>query len=93
MELPKFQGDVLKFQNFWDRLEAAVHKNPDQPDVQKFTYLRSVLDGVAYHTIEGFGVTRASYHHPVDALKYRYGRKRIVISSLVKINCPARSAV
>ena len=54
------------------------------PDVQKFTYLRSALEGVAYHTIEGFEVTSANYHHAVDALKHRFGRKRIIISSLVK---------
>lgn len=84
LELPKFHGDVLKFQSFWDQFEAAVHKNPDLPDVQKFTYLRSFLDGVAYQTIEGFEVTSANYHHAVEALKYRYGRKKIIISSLVK---------
>ena len=84
LELPKFHGDVLKFQNFWDQFEAAVHKNPDLPDVQKFTYLRSVLDGVAYQTVEGFEVTSANYHQAVDALKYRYGRRGIIISSLAK---------
>ena len=71
MELPKFDGDVLKFQNFWDLFEAAVHDNDNVPDVQKFTYLRSALEGVAYHTIEGFEVTSANYHHAVDALKHR----------------------
>ena len=54
------------------------------PTVQKFTYLRSVLEGIAYQTIEGFEVTRAKYHHAVHALKHRFGRKRIIISSLVK---------
>ena len=54
------------------------------PAVQKFTYLRSVLEGVTYHTIEGFEVTSANYQHAVDALKHRFGRKRIIISSLVK---------
>ena len=54
------------------------------PTVQKFTYLRSVLEGIAYQTIEGFEVTSAKYHHAVDALKHRFGRKRIIISSLVK---------
>ncbi|XP_068750876.1 uncharacterized protein [Montipora capricornis] len=84
LELPKFDGDVLKFQNFWDQFEAAVHDNDNVPAFQKFTYLRSVLEGVAYHTIEGFEVTSANYQHAVDALKHRFGRKRIIISSLVK---------
>jgi len=79
LESPKFHGDVLRFQNFWDQFEAAVHKNTDLPDVQKFTYLRSALDGVAYQTIEGFEVTSANYHRAIEALKYRYGRKRIII--------------
>ena len=80
------QRSVLKdcFQNFGDLFEAAVHDNDNVPDVQKFTYLRSALEGVAYHTIEGFEVTSANYHHAVDALKRRFGRKRIIISSLVK---------
>ena len=54
------------------------------PTVQKFTYLRTVLEGIAYQTIDGFEVTSAKYHHAVDALKHRFGRKRIIISSLVK---------
>lgn len=54
------------------------------PAVQKFTYQRSVLEGVAYHTIEGFEVTSANYQLAVDALKHRFGRKRIIFSSLLK---------
>ena len=54
------------------------------PTVQKFTYLRSVLEGIAYQTIEGFEVTSAKYHYAVDALKHRFDRKRIIISSVVK---------
>ena len=84
LELPKFDGDVLKFQNFWEQFEAAVHDNDNVPAVQKFTYQRSVLEGVAYHTIEGFEVTSANYQLAVDALKHRFGRKRIIFSSLIK---------
>ena len=29
-------------------------------------------------------MTTANYHHAIEALKYRYGRKRIIISLLVK---------
>ena len=63
---------------------ASVHDNDNVPYVQKFTYLRSALEGVAYPTIEGFEVTSANYHHAVDALKHRFGRKRTIISSLLK---------
>jgi len=31
--LPKFNGDVLKFQNVWDQFEAAVHNHDDFPNV------------------------------------------------------------
>ncbi|XP_015774644.1 PREDICTED: uncharacterized protein LOC107352840 [Acropora digitifera] len=65
-------------------IKAAVHDNDNVPAVQKFTYLRSVLEGVAYHTMEEFEVTSANCQHAVDALKHRFGRKRIIISSLVK---------
>ena len=84
IELPKFNGDVLKFQNFWDHFEAAIHSSDDLQKVQKFTYLRSVLTGNALLTIEGFEVTGANYQAAVECLKERYGRKRVVISSLVK---------
>ena len=84
LELPKSDGDALKFKNFWDQFAAAVHDNNNVPAVHKFTYLRSVLEGVPYHTVEGFEVTSANYHHAVDALKYHFGRKRIITSSLVK---------
>ena len=95
IELPKFNGDVLKFQNFWDQFEAAVHNNDDLPKVQKFTYLRSVLTGNALQTIEGFEVTGANYQAAVHCLQHRYGRKRMIISSLVKsvIQMDAKSAV
>ena len=95
IELPKFSGDVLKFQNLWDQFEAAVHDNADLPNVQKFTYLRSVLNGNALQTIEGFEVTGANYQPAVECLKHRYGRRRVVISSLVKsvVQMDAKSVV
>ena len=95
IELPKFSGDVLKFQNFWDQFEAVVHDNDDLPNVQKFTDLRSVLSGNALQTIRGFEVTGTSYQPAVECLKHRYGGKRVVISSLVKsvVQMDAKSVV
>ena len=53
---------MLKFQNFWDQFEAAVHNNVDLPNVQKFTYLRLVLTGNALKAIDGFEVTVPRNH-------------------------------
>ena len=95
IELPKLNGDVLKFQNFWDQFEAAVHNNDDLPNVQKFTCLCSVLTGNALQTLEGFEVTGANYQPAVECLKHRFGRKRVIILSLVKsvIKMDAKSSV
>ena len=68
IEVPKFNGDELKSQNFWDQFEAAVHNNDDLPKLQKFTYLCSVRSGNALQTIEGFEVTGASYQAAVHCL-------------------------
>jgi len=95
IELSKFNWDVLKFQNFWDQFEAAVHNNDDLPKVLKFTYLGSVLTGSALQTIQGFEVTGANYQAAVNCLQHNYGRKRMIISSLVQyvIQVDAKSAV
>lgn len=54
------------------------------PRSKKFTYLRSVVAGVAKQTIEGFVRTSVNYHYAIEALQHRYGRTTIVILSLVK---------
>ena len=84
LELPSFYGDVLKFSSYWDLFHCAVHENKNLSSVQKFTYLRSTLKGTVFKTIDGFEVTAANYNHAIQAILHRYGRKRIVVSSLVK---------
>ena len=84
LELPSFYGDVLKFSSYWDQFRCAVHENKELSSVQKFTSLRSTLKGTALKTIDGFEVTAANYSHAIQAILHRYGRKRIIVSSLVK---------
>ena len=44
IEVPKFNGDELKSQNFWDQFEAAVHNNDDLPSCRSLlTYAQCVL--------------------------------------------------
>ena len=54
LDLSRFSGDPLGWQTFWDSYQAAVHSNPKLTGVEKFNYLRSLLDGKAYRNISGF---------------------------------------
>ena len=76
LTLPKFNGDPLQFQTFWDSFEAAVHNNESLTGVQKFHYLRAQLLGNTSrsHVIDNFPLTDLNYHHSVDLLRERFGQ-------------------
>ena len=43
LELRKFDGNILKWQEFWDTFESTIHKNNDLHNIDKFNYIRSQL--------------------------------------------------
>ena len=51
--LKKFTGDPLEWKTFQETYEAAIGQN----EVEKFTYLRRYLQGIAFQAIEGFPLT------------------------------------
>ena len=55
--------------SFWDSYESAVHKNKDFSDVDKFNYLRSLLERSAYDAIAGLTLSAANYSEAVDILQ------------------------
>ncbi|XP_053391769.1 uncharacterized protein LOC128554522 [Mercenaria mercenaria] len=82
LSLPTFDGNVAQWQSFWDSYEAAVHFNQTLPDVQKFTYLRSLLQDTASTAVEGFPLTNANYHNAIDLLQERFRQSRNSVASL-----------
>ena len=94
-DLPLFSGDILKFTAYWDQFRYAVHENRDLSAAQKFTYLRASLKGTALQAIDGFETTSANYEPAVDAIFHRFGRKRIIVASLVKsiVKCEIKDHV
>ena len=51
-QLPKlvrqtFNGNILKWQEFWVSFEASIHRNPNLRPVDEFNYLKAELEGDA----------------------------------------------
>lgn len=85
VKLPKltlrpFSGDVTLWTTFWDSYESAIHKNDELSDVDKFNYLRSLLERTAHEAISGLTLSAANYHEAVAILKKSFGNKQQIIA-------------
>ena len=79
--LKSFSGDILRFQEFWECLDSAVHSNEDLNKTAKYNFLRSLLEGEAAATISGLSLTADIYEEAVCILRSRYGNKQVLISA------------
>lgn len=85
LTLQHFHGDPTKWYSFWELYEAAVHSNEELTDVEKFTYLRSLLEKLALDAISGLALTSDNYQEAVEILETRYGNKQLIISKHMDI--------
>ena len=75
----KLQWNCWK--SFKETFEAVVHRRTDLTNIEKFTYLRSLLDKTALQAIEGFFLTTENYTAAWRLLNERFGNEQISISS------------
>lgn len=80
MELAKFDGNVLKWHQFWDQFSSNVH-NRNISEVDKLLYLQSALEGDAKQAIEGLDTTNKNYNIAVNTLTERYGKPSAIIDA------------
>lgn len=78
VKLPKidivtFSGDNLKWTEFWDLFQCAVHNNKKLSSIEKFNYLKSKISGEAPRAISGLSVSNVNYQVAFDILKERFG--------------------
>ena len=96
LELPKFDGDILNWTPFWEQFEAVVDKG-DIPEITKFLYLRSLLEGEAKASIQGLSLKAANYRTACELLKQRFGRpERIIfahVQDLLMIEVPPTPSI
>ena len=78
LSLPTFDGDILKWQEFWDVYSTAVHEQ-DIPDVTKFNYLKGSIRSAAATAISGISVTNDNYSSAVKISQDKFGKKENII--------------
>ncbi|CAF1415219.1 unnamed protein product, partial [Didymodactylos carnosus] len=81
LEVKKFDGDRIRWQEFWDQFDSSIHSNEFISDVDKFKYLRSYLDGEALRAIDGIPITNAQYAVATEMLRERYVNQQVAIAA------------
>ena len=66
VKLPKwdmhtFSSDKMKWSEFWDAFESAVHNKKKMSDVEKFNYLRNKVSGEARSAIQGLNLSNENF--------------------------------
>ena len=85
VRLPKltiqpFTGELTKWTTFWDSFQTAIDHNTSLSEVEKFNYLRSLLEGPALEAISGLTLNAANYKEAVAVLQKRFGNKQNIIA-------------
>ena len=89
LSLPKFFGDVLQWQSLWDQFTAVIDSS-DIPDISKFSYLSSLLEGEGKQSIQGLSITSQHYQSARQILTDQFGRKERIIFTHIQtlLNMP-----
>ena len=78
LEITRFNGRLQDWQEFWDSFQSSTEGNDNLSAVDKFSYLKSLVQEPARPTIAGFALTGVNYDAAVQALKKRYGMEVVI---------------
>ncbi|XP_066981078.1 uncharacterized protein [Macrobrachium rosenbergii] len=84
LDLKYFDGDLTEWNSFWELYEVSVHQRSDFENIQKFSYLKGLLEGEALELISDFKLEGDKYLQAVNLLKETYGRKDEIKLCLVR---------
>lgn len=85
LTLPHFGGNPTRWTAFWDSYESAIHGNDELSEVDKFNYLRSLLEGSAFEAVRGLTLSAANYQDAISILKKRFGNRQLIVSKHMEI--------
>ena len=81
LTLPKFKGELTSWTTFWDSFKSTVHENPNMSKIDKFSYLKSLMEGSAASCIQGLTLSEANYDSAITMLQERFGRPQQIITA------------
>ena len=89
ISLKRFHGDPMLLSPFWDSFVSGVDENHALSDVDKFNYLKTLVEGTAAGAICGLPLTGDNYEAAKNILKKRFWRfgfiTHVYMESLVNI--------
>ncbi|MEM7375621.1 MAG: DUF1759 domain-containing protein [Bacteroidota bacterium] len=74
IDLPTFDGDLLRYREFMSIFKSAVHNRTDLTNVMKLTYLIPLLKGEAAEIVKGYLHTDENYDIIFSRIEERYNR-------------------
>ena len=81
LTLPRFKGELTMWTTFWDSFKSTVHENASMSKIDKFSYLKSLLDGNASGCIQGLTLSEANYDAAITKLQERFGRSQQIVTA------------
>ena len=69
LQIPDFDGDLLKFEQFWSLFSTNIDNNNTLTDAAKFSYLVIYLKDEAANVVSGLIASPGSYRVAVELLK------------------------
>ena len=83
LSLNSFDGKYEEWPSFIDSFNSAINSRDDISDVEKFSYLKGLLQGKAKKAIDGFTLTKENYKEALDTLKQRFGNDEMITNTLI----------
>ena len=83
--LKKFNGDLTAWSTFWELFQNSVHFNSALSNIEKFSYLLSLLESSALEAVSGLSLTTANYVEAISILKKRFGNKHLIVSKHMEV--------
>ncbi|KAI4481271.1 hypothetical protein M0802_013988 [Mischocyttarus mexicanus] len=83
MDIPKFDGNLEAWIAYRDSFLSMIGERSDLSEIEKLTYLKSSLTGMAHKVVESYHNKASNYKVAWEALLEAYDRPRMLITEIL----------